>query len=356
MVIQTYTEMLQESLPIRDALRRNTEQVLKAAERGASLTGQMLAFSRKQLTSPTVVDLNAVICDTAKMLTRLIGEDIEFRVDPGESLWAIKADPDQIAQVLMNLCVNSRDAMPQGGTLTIATGNVRWAEENVGRHADIPVGDYVMLAVTDTGAGVSGDLLEQIFEPFFTTKEVGKGTGLGLAMVYGIVKQSGGYVWVDSEPGKCTCFTIYLPKAEGAIAPKVSANAEAHPRGTNTLLVVEDEQCIRDGICEFLRSLGYKVFGASSGEEALGVASEQEQIDLLITDVVMPKMGGRELSQMLGGLRPELKTIHMSGYTDDAVLKHGVHEWSATFLQKPFSLGTLARKVRDALGRAGAGQ
>jgi PAS domain S-box-containing protein len=352
MVIQTYTEMLQDRLPIQDSLRRNTEQVLKAAGRGASLTGQMLAFSRKQIVSPTVLDLNAVIEDTTKMLKRLIGEDVEFQVDSAESLWAIEADADQIAQVLMNLCVNSRDAMPRGGTLTIATGNVAWEGASIGKHADIPAGDYVRLAVTDTGTGIREELLEQIFEPFFTTKEVGKGSGLGLAMVYGIVKQSCGYVWVDSEPGKGAAFTIYLPKMTRAVSPKASVRPEAHPTGTEVLLVVEDEEFIREGICAFLRSLGYTVFAAGSGEEALQVAGEQKRIDLLLTDVVMPRMSGRELSQMLGSRRPDLKTIHMSGYTDDAVLRHGVHESNATFLQKPFSLGTLARKVRDTLGRA----
>jgi CheY-like chemotaxis protein len=308
----------------------------------------MLAFSRKQIISPVVLDLNHVIGETAKMLKRIIGEDIECRVVSAESLWTIEADPDQIVQILMNLCVNSRDAMPRGGTLTIATGNVTLTGSLEG-HADISPGNYVRLAVTDTGTGISKELQEEIFEPFFTTKEVGQGTGLGLATVYGIVKQSGGYLWVDSEPGQGACFTIYMPKVERAVAPDMSPKAEASPRGTGTLLVVEDEEFIREGICEFLRSLGYTVFAASSGHQALLVASEQERIDLLLTDVVMPKMSGRELSQMLGSLRPGLKTIHMSGYTDDTVLRNGIHESSATFLQKPFSLGTLARKVRDTL-------
>jgi PAS domain S-box-containing protein len=351
MVIQTYTEMLQDCLPIQDRLRRNTEQVLKAAERGASLTGQMLAFSRKQVISPVVLDLNAVIDDTTKMLKRVIGEDIEFQVDLDEALWAIEADPDQLSQILMNLCVNSRDAMPQGGTLTIATANVVVGERDIVGHPCVSSGEYVRLSVADTGTGISKALQDHIFEPFFTTKEVGKGTGLGLATVYGIVKQSGGYVLVDSEPGQGACFTIYLPKVMRAVASRMSAQAKAHPRGSETLLVVEDEKFLREGICEFLRGLGYLVFAASSGEQALLIASEQEHIDLLLTDVVMPKMSGRELSQMLGSLRPALKTIHMSGYTDDAMLRHGIHESSATFLQKPFSLGTLARKVRDTLGR-----
>jgi CheY-like chemotaxis protein len=323
---------------------------MKAAKRAASLTGQMLAFSRKQIISPVVLDLNTAINETVKMLKRLIGEDIEFQFDPAESLWAIKADPDQIAQALMNLCVNSRDAMPQGGTLMITTGNVTVEAGHVGEHhPGVTPGDYVELLITDTGTGISKELLEQVFEPFFTTKEVGKGTGLGLAMVYGIVKQSSGHVWVDSELGMGSCFTIYLPRVKATIGTEISANGEARPRGTETLLVVEDENALREVMCDYLQSLGYTVFCAGSGREALAIASQQEHIDLLITDVVMPKMSGRELSQMLGSLRPELKTIHMSGYTDDAVLRHGIQEFGASFLQKPFSLATLARKVYDTL-------
>jgi PAS domain S-box-containing protein len=357
MVIQGYTEMLQDSLPVHDRLRKNTEQVLKAAHRAASLTGQMLAFSRKQITSPVALDLNAMIDETAKMLKRLIGEDIEFQVDSAESLWTISADPDQIGQVLMNLCVNSRDAMPLGGMLTIATENVTVKGGSIGRPQYVAPGDYVKLSVTDTGAGISKEQQEQIFEPFFTTKEVGKGTGLGLAMVYGIVKQNGGYVWVESEPGQGASFTIYLPRVKGVIAFDTSAKADALPRGTETLLVAEDEEAVREAMCGYLRGLGYTVLVASSGQQALSVASEHEgHIDLLITDVVMPKMSGRELSEMLTSLRPGVKTIHISGYADDAVLRHGIHELGAHFLQKPFSLGTLAREVSDTLGRTEAEQ
>jgi two-component system cell cycle sensor histidine kinase/response regulator CckA len=352
MIIQSYAEMLQDRLPVQDSLRRNTEQVLKAADRGASLTKQLLAFGRKQLISPVVLDLNAVVSKAVNMLKRLIGEDIELQVKVAEVPWAVKADPDQIAQVLVNLCVNARDAMPQGGTLTIATSNVTMSEDILEKHPYVIPGNYVLLSVTDTGTGISKDLQEHIFEPFFTTKERGKGTGLGLPIVFGIVKQSGGYVWADSELGQGACFTIYLPMVEGAVAPNVSAEAGAPPRGTETLLVVEDEEFIREGICEFLRSLGYTVFAASSGRQALLIASEQEQIDLLLTDVVMPQMSGRELSQMLVSLRPGLKTIHMSGYTDDAVLRYGINELHTAFLQKPFGLGALARKVRETLGRA----
>ncbi len=349
MVIQSYTEMLQDSLPAQDGLRNNTEQVLKATDRAASLTGQMLAFSRKQIISPVVLDLNTVINETAKMLKRLIGEDIDFRVDSAESLWAIEADSDQMVQVLMNLCINSRDAMPQGGTLKIATGNVTVLGGSIEGCPYVTPGEYVKLSVADTGCGIGKEEQEHIFEPFFTTKEVGKGTGLGLAMVYGIVKQSGGYVWVESECGQGTCFTIYLPRVKSAIANRLSEKGKAQPGGTESLLVVEDEEALRGAICDYLRSLGYTVLAASSGRQALSIASQQRQIDLLVTDVVMPKMSGRELSQTLRSLRPDLKTIYMSGYADDAVLRQGIHNMGATFLQKPFKLGSLARKVRDTL-------
>ena len=358
MVIQSYTEMLQDSLPAHDrSPKKHAGDHEGCRARRQPHAARCWRSAASKSLSPVVLDLNAVINETAKMLKRLIGEDIEFRVDSAESLWAIEADSDQIVQVLMNLCVNARDAMPQGGTLTIATGNVTVEEGSIGGPPYVSPGDYVKLSVTDTGTGISKEMQEQIFDPFFTTKEVGKGTGLGLATVYGIVKQSGGYVWVDSELGQGACFTIYLPRVKGAIAPDMSAKAEAQPRGTETLLVAEDEEALREAICDYLRSLGYTVLAASSGQQALSVASEHEgHIDLLITDVVMPKMSGRELSQMLGSLRPDLKTIYMSGYTDDAVLRHGIHELGATFLQKPFSLGTLARKVRDTLGRTEAVQ
>jgi PAS domain S-box-containing protein len=351
MVIQSYTEMLQEDFPAHDTLQKKTQEIMKATKRAISLTGQMLAFSRKQIISPVILDLNVVVNETATMLKRLIGEDIEFLVDSAESLWPIEADPDQIGQLLMNLCVNSRDAMPQGGTLTIGTGNVTVGEEEtIDGAPDVMPGEYVELSVTDTGTGISKKEQTNVFEPFYTTKEVGKGTGLGLSMVYGIVKQSGGFVWVDGEPRQGARFLIYLPRAKGAIVSDKSAKASTHPRGTETLLIAEDEESLREMICGYLRSLGYTVFAAGSGHQALLLASEYaEHIDLLISDVVMPKMSGRELSEMLGSLHSDLKTIYMSGYTDDAVLRHGIREKAANFLQKPFSLEVLARKVRDTL-------
>ena len=268
MVMRTYTEMLQDVLPEHDILRKNTEEVIKAVDRAAGLTGQMLAFSRKQILSPVILDLNALIAETVKMLKRVIGEDIEIRVDAERSLWTMKADPDQIVQVLMNLCVNARDAMPQGGILTISTGNDTVGEEIIGRRSFVSPGEYVKLSVTDTGIGMSHDIQGEIFEPFFSTKERGKGTGLGLSTVYGIVKQSGGYVWVDSEPGEGACFTVYLPRGKGTVSRNPSAKAGRSARGTETLLVVEDESALRESISRFLRSLGYTVLEAGSGQQA----------------------------------------------------------------------------------------
>jgi PAS domain S-box-containing protein len=352
MVIQSYAEMAQSSLPAHDPLRKNTREILKAAERAASLTGQLLAFSRKQINSPVVLDLNSLVKETARMLKRPIGEDIELRVEVGESLWAIEADSDQIVQVLMNLCLNSRDAMPQGGTLTIAIENINMDERTIGDHPYVVPGEYVKITVTDTGTGISKEKQENIFEPFFTTKDVGKGTGLGLATVYGIVKQNGGYVWVDSELGHGACFTIGLPRTSSTVAYQTmnhDALAGTHPTGTDILLVAEDEDALRESICGYLRTLGYTVFSAGSGQEALSLASQQPRVDLLITDVVMPKMSGTKLSQLLASVYPGLKTLYMSGFTEDEVLRRGIHGHRAQFLQKPFGLNTLARKVRDTL-------
>ena len=287
LVIQTYTELLQNALPHDDSLRKKTAQVLMAAEHGASLTGQLLAFGRKQIVSRVVLDLNAVIAQATKMLRRFIGEDIEFKFAGAAALWAIEADHDQIFQVLMNLCMNARDAMPRGGTLTIATDNVTVTEGADADRLNLSPGDYVRFSVTDTGIGISKETQQEIFEPFFTTKDVGKGTGLGLATVYGIVKQSAGCVTVDSELGHGACFAVYLPKTEQAPVARRSAKAEALQRGSETVLVVEDEEFLRKGISEFLVGLGYTVLTAASGDEAISLARERAQIDLLLTDVVM---------------------------------------------------------------------
>lgn len=351
MVIQSFTELLQAQFPVEDRLRRYTGQVLAAVKRGSSLTGQMLAFSRKQVVSPVALDLNALVDESARMLKRLIGEDIDFRIVPGELLWTIRADPDHLFQILMNLSVNSRDAMPQGGTLTIATENVVVGQGGIGGHPLVPPGNYVKISVTDTGLGIGAENREKIFEPFFTTKEVGKGTGLGLATVYGIVEQSGGRVLVDSELGHGACFTIYWPASTQPLNTHGSSKADAMQNGSETVLVVEDENYLRDGICEFLRSLGYKVFSASSGPIALTIALDNPQIDLLLTDIVMPKMSGTELSHKLKGMLPDMKVIFMSGYTGEEFLRTYNQGSHTPLLQKPFGLGTLAQRVRDAFDK-----
>jgi PAS domain S-box-containing protein len=348
MVIQSYTEILRDKLPAQDSLRASTQEILKAAERGAGLTRQLLAFSRKQVLAPVILDLNALVNDAAKMLKRLIGEDVEMRVREATSLWTVKADPHQIVQVLVNLCVNSRDAMPQGGTLTISTENLTVDERSLDKHPYVAPGSYVLLSVCDTGSGISKEVQERMFEPFFTTKEGGKGTGLGLSTVFGVVQQSGGHIWVDSEPGKGACFTVCLPKAEGTVRTENLATPEVGQKGAETILIAEDEESLQEAIGRYLSSMGYTVLSASSGPQALAVAEGYAgTIDLLITDVVMPKMSGRELAKALEQVRPKLKTIYMSGYTDDAVVRYSVSEEGVVFLQKPFSLSTLARKVRE---------
>ena len=353
LVISSYTEMLQAQLAPDDPLRRNTQEVLNAAGRAASLTRQLLAFSRKQVLSPQVLDLNAVIDDTAKMIKRLIGEDIELTFLPAKPLWPVTADPGQITQVLMNLCVNARDAMPQGGKLTIETQNVFVDARTAGKHPNFSVGEYAMVAISDTGTGMTKEVQERIFEPFFTTKEKGKGTGLGLSTVYGIIKQSGGYIWVYSEVGNGSSFKLYFPRAGKSIAtvaPQVSSTTEG---SSEIVLLVEDEASLREIIREYLTKRGYLVLEAANGQEALELADHHEgHIDLLLTDVIMPKMGGPELARMLES-RHSIATLFMSGYTDDAIVAHGVLESGTAFIQKPFSLHALAEKVRGVIDASG---
>ncbi len=352
MVMRGYGELLLNQLDANDPLRRNAEEIQKAAERATALTQQLLAFSRKQVLQPKVLDLNAVVTDVEKMLRRLIGEDIELTAVLDLALGRVKADPGQIEQIILNLAVNARDAMPQGGRLTLKTANVTLDQAYVRQHLGATPGPYVLLAVSDTGVGMDAETRSHIFEPFFTTKGAGKGTGLGLSTVYGIVKQSGGTIWVESAPGRGTTFEIYLPLVEEA-----TANGELHPAlppptpgGTETILVVEDEMSVRKLAAEFLGSNGYRVLEAQDGAEALQVCEEHRApIHLLLTDVVMPGMSGRELAVRLVGARPEMKVIYVSGYTDDAIVQHGVREEGTVFLQKPFSLDTLARTVREAL-------
>ncbi len=350
MVIRSYTELLEDRLPAKDPTRRNTQAILHAAERASSLTAQMLAFSRKQVLSPVPLNLNDAVSEAAKMLQRLLGEDIDLRVQPAASPWIVRADPDQIAQVLMNLSVNSRDAMPVGGVLTLETRNVTADPTLIARYPFIAPGDYAVLSVTDTGTGISKEVQERMFEPFFTTKSVGKGTGLGLSSVYGIVKQSGGYLLCESELGRGACFSVYLPRIQHDLSEVELYQANWLLHGNETILIVEDEEALRASMGQFLTGLGYTVLAAESGQQALAIARQyREPIHLMISDVVMPRMSGRELSQSLAGFRPNMKTVFMSGYIDDAIERHGLQTEGVAFLQKPFSLTVLARKLRDLL-------
>jgi two-component system, cell cycle sensor histidine kinase and response regulator CckA len=349
--ISGHSELSLRRLGADDPLRRNVEVIKQASDRAASLTRQLLAFSRKQVLQPKVIDLNDVVVETNKLLRRLIGEDIDLLTVLEPSLGQIKADPGQIGQVLMNLSVNARDAMPRCGKLTIETSNIYIDEEYARRHVSVAPGWYVMLAVSDTGCGMDDATQKRIFEPFFTTKEVGKGTGLGLSTVYGIVKQSGGNVWVYSEVGRGTTFKIYLPRTDKTVEnPVTNSRHDEAPAGTETVLLVEDEEIVRDMTHEILRMSGYHVLESSRGSEALAVCEQHRgPIHLMLTDVVMPQMSGRELAERLMPLRPEMRVLYMSGYTDDAIVHHGVLDEGMAFIEKPFTPNALARKVRESL-------
>jgi two-component system, cell cycle sensor histidine kinase and response regulator CckA len=351
-VINGYSDLLAKRLRAEDPLRLNVEEIKKAGERATSLTRQLLAFSRKQVLQPKVIDLNEVVRETEKMLRRLIGEDVELRASLGPWLGSVKADPGQMEQVLMNLAVNARDAMPHGGKLTISTENVYLDEEYAAHHVSVAPGRYVMLAVSDTGSGMDEETRARVFEPFFTTKEAGKGTGLGLSTVYGIVKQSGGYVWVYSEVGRGTTFKIYLPRVDAGA--QLYSQTPSHARklgGTETVLLAEDDELVRNMTRVILSDHGYKVLAEANGVAALSLFERTEEpIHLLLTDVVMPGMSGRELADRLTRLRPEMKVLFMSGYTEDAIVHHGVLDEGVNFIQKPFTPDDLARKVREVLG------
>ena len=346
-----YCDLLIDDLEATDPHRQDVEEIKKAADRATSLTRQLLAFSRKQIIQPKPLNLNEVISNLDKMLRRLLREDIALLILPAAELGLVMADPGQVEQVIINLALNSRDAMPQGGKLTIETGNVELDAQYAGRHLEVQPGSYVLLAVSDTGIGMTAEARERIFEPFFTTKEQGKGTGLGLSMVHGIVKQSGGHIWVYSEPGQGTTFKIYLPRinqaTELASLPPLPAFQD---RGAETILVVEDEELVRQVTRRILEMKGYKVLEAAGGPAALSV-SEQHRgaIQLLLTDVLMPEMSGKELAERLTLLRPETKVLFMSGHTENAIVHHGVLKPGIAFIQKPFRLEALARKVREVL-------
>jgi len=350
-VIKGNSDLLLERIDPAQPLHKNADQIKKAADQAAVLIRQLLAFSRMQVLQPRVLDLNSVVVETGKMLPRLLREDIEVALLPGQSLGQVKADQNQIEQIILNLAVNARDAMPEGGKLTIETANVDLDENYARLHPGVKPGRYVMLAVSDTGTGMDAKTQAHIFEPFFTTKEPGKGTGLGLATVYGIVKQSGGWIWVYSEVGQGTAFKIYLPKVEGLVpADRSSWPNTTPPRGVETILLVEDQDGIRDLARPFLENMGYKVLEASDGEAALQIAQQYKgEINLLLTDIVMPKMGGPELAQRLATLRPEMRVLYMSGYAEYATASADNLHHDEFRLQKPFSMDALARKVREVL-------
>lgn len=355
-IINGYSEMLIQSLPPNDPSRELLTEIHHAGERSAGLTRQLLVFSRQQVLAPRILELNAVVLDSERLLRRMIGEDVRLTTALDPELGAIRADPGQVEQVLLNLAVNARDAMPTGGQLTIETRNVELGEDDIRSNADARPGPHILLAVSDTGCGMTSDVKARIFEPFFTTKSQGKGTGLGLATVYGIVQQSGGIVDVYSEVGTGTTFKVYLPWVQmGAESAGVRPRPLAPPRGTETILLVEDEDAVRTLTRHVLAGCGYKVLEASDGEAAVRIARSHHAgtIHLLITDVVMPGLGGRAVAESVEQQHPKVQILFVSGYTDDAVVRHGVLSESANFLQKPFSPIALAVKVREVLEARG---
>ncbi len=349
-VILSYGDLLRADLPPNTSWGQDLDEIRKAAEGAASLTRQLLAFSRRQVLQLQVLDLNEVVANTERLLRRLIGEDIDLVAILAPGLARVRADPGQLEQVIMNLGVNARDAMPSGGQLTIETENVVIEPETIGPPRAEP-GPYALLAVSDTGVGMDSETQAHIFEPFFTTKEAGKGTGLGLATVSGIVQQSGGFIWVYSELGRGTSFKIYLPAVEAPAARVMPERASTETlRGSETVLLVEDLSAVRAVTREVLERYGYNVLTAADGEAALEVAAEHAgQIDLLLTDVVVSQLSGRDVADRLVAKRPELKVLYMSGYTDDAIVRHGVLQAGIAYLQKPFAPDALVRKVREAL-------
>ncbi|MBW2700843.1 MAG: response regulator [Deltaproteobacteria bacterium] len=350
-VINNYAELLAADLRDADPMKEDILQIREAGMRAAALTSRLLAFSRKQVMEPIVFELNEVVVNMEKILRRIIGEDLDFQALLADDLGRIRADPGQIEQVLMNLAINAKDAMPQGGSLTIETAEVELDENYASQHPDALAGRFAMLAVTDTGKGMTAEVLERVFEPFYTTKDLGQGTGLGLATVYGIVKQSGGNIFVYSEPGKGTTFKVYLPLVE-AEKPEQAAEVDTtNLRGKETILIVEDDKAVRDLTHRILASAGYKTLIAANGGEALLECEQHEgKIHLVLTDVVMPKMSGKELSDRLAKLFPKLKVLFMSGYTDNAIAHHGILDEGSHFISKPFTSPDLLKKIRAVLG------
>jgi two-component system, cell cycle sensor histidine kinase and response regulator CckA len=346
-----YSELVFTRLQANDTNRDYLYEVQKAGERAAGLTRQLLAFSRKQVLQPLVVGLNPLVADLGKMLQRLIGEDIEVSQTLDPDLGMAQVDPGQFEQAVINLVVNARDAMGGAGRIVIETRNARLDDAYVEEHPDAATGEFVVLSISDNGRGMDDATKARIFEPFFTTKEAGKGTGLGLAMVYGFVKQSGGHVEVISEPGRGTTFRLFLPRTELAVSLRMPAQEDLRiPGGNETILLVEDEEALRTLVRQVLQSYGYTVLEARNGQDGLWMAGQfQGPIHALVTDLVMPRMGGRELAEQLSPQRPDLKILFMSGHTEDPVLQRGEAPAGAVFVQKPFSPLALARKVRQLL-------
>ena len=356
--ISCYGEMLLASLDTGDDRREDVEEIMKAARRATALTTQLLAFSRKQILQSRIIDLNVIVGEIQRMLERLIGEDILLVTHCAPEVWPVRADPDQLGQVLVNLAVNARDAMPNGGSLTIETANITLTEPRQYGHGIVAAGDYAVLRIADTGSGIPDHTQQQVFDPFFTTKSAGKGTGLGLSTVYGIVKQSGGHIELRSAIDSGTTFTIYIPRADGPRerAPAAEPTVASRPRKA-TILFVEDDPTLRKLISGILGREGHEVLAAANGAEAIALSEQHGgRVDLLITDVVMPGMNGREVVERLRASRPDTAVLYMSGYTDDAVILRGVSDLRNTLLQKPFTSAELVRKVDEALDRSVGGK
>jgi CheY-like chemotaxis protein len=353
-VILGYADLILEALNPGDPIRSDVNELALAGRRASDLTHQLLAFSRKQVLAPEVVDLNQTLISLEKMLRRVLGEDVAMSVVTSESVGKVYVDPGQLEQVVLNLVVNARDAMPAGGKLTIETADVELDASYASDHVGVTAGPHVMLAVTDTGIGMDAATRARIFDPFFTTKENGKGTGLGLATVFGIVQQSGGHIWVYSEPGKGTTFKIYFPRTDQVTEREITKAAlPLSLRGTETILLAEDEDQVRSLACAILARHGYRVLEAHSGDEALEiVAKHSGSIDLVVTDVVMPGQTGPQLTQRLTRLRPATKVLFMSGYPDNSIVHHGVLDRGVSFLPKPLTPDAVLRKVRELLDRS----
>jgi len=354
-VVSGHSQLLLRLPDLSPSIRRSIMAINEAGDRASALTRQLLAFSRQTVLQPKVMDVNVVISATGKMLKRLIGEDILFTTVLDPTLSRIKVDPGQLDQILMNLAVNARDAMPKGGSLRIETANVTIGEDHAAPHIDCKPGPQVMLSITDTGSGMTPEVLNCIFEPFFTTKEIGQGTGLGLATVFGIVQQNGGCIHVESEPGQGTTFRIYFPAVVGQEADKSDLAASNTLRGTERILIVEDEEAVRELAVISLEMQGYKVMTATDGKDALRIVRTRGgPIDLVLTDVVMPNISGPELVEKLRLQFPRMKVLFMSGYTDDAVLRRGLSEAYVSFIEKPYTPLALARRVRQVLDSSGS--